>query len=327
MASTKQHKKKQKQKIKQLQTQQNVSVTTDKIKNDTPSKVKIFDIYFKPNMIFESKVFQPMLTSSIDWAPGNIIRDNTGINIADRSKHYGELSGHYWIWKNYLPDAKEDYIGFCHYRRFLDFGITKMPDVPFKPVFANEFKYTFKKYTEENILKCIDGYDIILPHKFYFQDPICEQYARYHPKEGLISALNILEEMYPEYADAARDFMNSYELFICLNFIMKKDLLNEYLEWMFNILLELERRSDWSKYVEYLEIRLPAYIAERFFNIWLNHNVKKRNLKILKTSSVYLMGKDYSDVNPNVYRLRYDVFTQMLNNRIAQLVAQGAQIP
>lgn len=323
MASSKRQKKKQKQKLKQSQQE---SSTSQKIIKDKAAKVKIFVIYFKPNMIFESKVFQPMLTSSIDWNPDNIIRDDTGENIAERNKHYGELSGHYWTLKNYLPEAKEDYIGFCHYRRFLDFGITKMPDVPFKPIFANEFKHTFKKYTEKNILKCIEGYDIILPHKFYFQDPIQQQYSKYHPNEDLDIALKIIDEIYPEYSESAREFMNSFELYICLNFIMKKELLNEYLEWIFTILLELEKRSDWSKYKEYLEIRVPAFITERFFNIWLNHNIKTRNLKVLKTTSLYLMGKDYSNTDPNEYIFRYDVFTKMLQKRLDELAEQGIVI-
>ena len=34
---------------------------------------------------------------SKDW-----IRDNTGDNISEKNKYYGEYTFHYWLWKNYL---------------------------------------------------------------------------------------------------------------------------------------------------------------------------------------------------------------------------------
>ncbi len=34
---------------------------------------------------------------SEDW-----MRDNTGENISNKNKFYGEYTFHYWIWKNYI---------------------------------------------------------------------------------------------------------------------------------------------------------------------------------------------------------------------------------
>lgn len=284
------------------------------MQGEKSSKIRIFVGYYKPNFVFESKVFQPLLTSAIDWEEQpDILRDNTGINIAEGNKYYGELSGHYWVWKNFLPTTNVEYIGFCHYRRFLDFNLTKMPDVPFKPMFLGKFKGIFKKYAEEKILKCIKDYDIILPHKLYFEDPIYDQYIKYHPKIELDLALEILYELYPEYKNAAQKVMESERIYLCLNFIMKKELLNEYMEWMFNILTTLEKRSDWTKYVSYMDVRVPAFIAERFFNIWIEHNIEKRDLKLITTSSIYLMGEGYSESDPNKYLRLYDAFVYLLD--------------
>ena len=36
---------------------------------------------------------------STDW-----LRDNTGINISNRNKYYGEYTFHYWFWKNELKN-------------------------------------------------------------------------------------------------------------------------------------------------------------------------------------------------------------------------------
>lgn len=256
-------------------------------------KVKIFVGYYKPNKIYASDVFQPILTAPIDWDAEGIIRDYNGINIAEKNKNYAELTGHYWVWKNFLPDTKAEYVGFCHYRRFLDFGINKTPNVPFKPVFDTEFDKIFPSYTEENIMKVIEGYDVVLPYKFSFEESLYTQYLKYHPAKELKFALEVIQEIYPEYYFEALNFIAFNKMYICLNFIMKKELLEEYMEWMFNLLFAIEKKSDWSQYNQYMTVRVPAFIAERFFNIWLIHNIKKKNLKVLDTTSVLLIGEDY----------------------------------
>ena len=43
------------------------------------------------------------------------MRDDVGDSISALNPYYGELTGMYWLWKNY-HDA--DLIGICHYRRF-----------------------------------------------------------------------------------------------------------------------------------------------------------------------------------------------------------------
>lgn len=277
-------------------------------------KVKIFVGYYNQNVVFKSDVYQPIMTADFEWDnQPDIIRDNTGINIADRNKYYAEMSGHYWAWKNFLPRTNAKYIGFAHYRRFLDFDITPMEDLPFKPIYLSPFKKIFKKYTQENILKCIDGYDIILPEIFPVTPTVYQQYEHWHHHEDLDTAILIIKEIYPEYIDAAVKVISASEMYTCLNFIMKTELVNEYMEWIFNIMFKLEAQSDWSKYVKYLDIRTPAFLAERLFNIWLLHNVGKRKLKILNTSSILVVGKNYGFSPSGLYVAKYKSLVNELN--------------
>ena len=66
--------------------------------------------------------------------------------------------------------------------------------------------------------------------------------------------------------------------------IMRRDLLNNYCEWLFNILFELEKRINAGKVVD--SVHLSAYqsrfygrISEIIFNVWLEHQIRVGKLK------------------------------------------------
>lgn len=283
-------------------------------KNST--KVKIFVGYQKPNVLFQSEVFEPLITSDCVWEDQpDLLRDNTSLNIAEQNKYYGELSGHYWVWKNFLPTTDAEYIGFCHYRRFLDFNLSSTDKVAFTPIPEHKFQKAFQNYTSENILNCIQHYDIILPNKTLLMDPVYGQYITNHPKKDIDIALAIISQIYPEYMDTALKFMHADELYTCMNFVMTKELVDEYMRWIFNILIILEKMSDWSAYNEYDNIRTPAFIAERFFNIWLIHNVETRKLKVLNTSSLLLVGENYASTNQDFYLNLYYLQKEQIEKR------------
>ena len=46
------------------------------------------------------------------------LRDNSKINISGKNPFYGEYTFHYWLWKNYLNELDDGWIGFCQYRKF-----------------------------------------------------------------------------------------------------------------------------------------------------------------------------------------------------------------
>lgn len=274
-------------------------------------KVKIFVGYHKPNTIYKSEVFQPILTSSVGWDEEGIIRDDSRINIAEKNKNYGELTGHYWVWKNFLPQTDAEYIGFCHYRRFLDFNIFSNEKYAFVPTNEEEFKKRFPSYTEEKIYNVIKDYDIILPHKYSVMgEQIYKQYITHHPKEDLDLALYTLNEIYPQYVDSAIKIMTDTAMYPCLNFIMKKKLLNEYMEWIFNFLSALEQKSDWFKRQDY-QTRIPAFLAERFFNVWLLYNMETENLKVLNSSSSLIIDPSYEKTDQDKYIALYSFSKKM----------------
>ena len=51
--------------------------------------------------------------------PNHYIDEKKGMNISNKNRNYGELTFHYWFWKNQLSSFESDqWIGFCQKRRF-----------------------------------------------------------------------------------------------------------------------------------------------------------------------------------------------------------------
>lgn len=254
------------------------------------TKVKVFVAHNSQTSRLQSEVFQYIFNGAEADKNGiQTLKDNLKINISDKNDYWGELTGHYWIWKNLLPRINNEYIGFGHYNKFLDFNLSQIPTAPFQSIFVADFKNIFDKYTLETILPTIENYDIVLPYKLRLDKTVYEQYIQTYPKKEFDLAIEILDELYPEYKDAAKKVLESNEMYTSLIFIMKKDLVNQYMEWIFNILNTLEGKTG----AERLKgpDMIPVRIAERFFNIWLTYNMESRNLKISNTTS-YLVDMD-----------------------------------
>ena len=58
---------------------------------------------------------------------------------------------------------------------------------------------------------------------------------------------------------------------ICNMFIMRKELLDEYCAWLFDILFEVEKRLDISSYSEY-DRRVFGFLGERLLDVWVETN-------------------------------------------------------
>ena len=59
----------------------------------------------------------------------NWFTDRSGMNISSKNKYYGECTFHYWLWKNYLEKIKEEWIGFCQYRKFWSLNYLEHKDI------------------------------------------------------------------------------------------------------------------------------------------------------------------------------------------------------
>ena len=271
-------------------------------------EVKIFVTYYKNKSdapIIKSSVFQPIMAGSAEIS-GNInnafLRDDTGDNISNLNERYGELTIHYWLLRNYLANAKERYIGVCHYRRFLEFcGSVELNlgnETNFSPLHLVYYKYftdyIFSKYDEKTILSAIENYDVLTTRKWFFDNKNNRViFDYYHRSIEMDFALKALERINPEYLQYASDFFKENDGYYCMCTVMKRELLEDYFNFEFEILDEMKKdncTSRWEKYNEYRDIRTPAFLMERLYNVWLRYKVDRNKIKVLELPGCKLIS-------------------------------------
>ncbi len=104
------------------------------------------------------------------------------------------------------------------------------------------------------------------------------------------ACLSLIARRYPDYVPYCDKFFSGVTPgWTCLNFILRKELFADWCEWIFDVLFALERECDWTRYKAYNEIRIPAYLAERLFSVWLLKQKADRGLKIKETPLCFLL--------------------------------------
>ena len=194
--------------------------------------------------------------------------DDSGDNISGKNKNYCELTALYWAWKN----LDCDYLGLAHYRRH--FKMRKNTD---------KWRSILDKTMAEKLLL---EYNVILPVKRnYFIETTYNQYVHAHNRQDLDKTLEILTEDYPQYVPAWDKVMKSTSGHRFNMFIMKKEILDGYLTWLFDILFKLEDRLDISAYSDN-DKRVFGFVSERLLDVWLlTNNISYTELPVVNMES------------------------------------------
>lgn len=199
--------------------------------------------------------------------------DDTGENISAKNPNYCELTGLYWAWKN----LDSEYIGLCHYRRYFAKS----------SIFAHDPWQRVLEYSEAK--KLLQKAPVILPLKRnYFIETNYSQYVHAHHEQDLAQTRRIIAEKYPQYLAAYDSEMKKTAGHRFNMFIMRRDILNEYCGWLFDILFELERRLDISQYTEY-DRRVFGFVAERLLDVWIDAN----NIPCTELPVLFMENQDW----------------------------------
>ena len=214
---------------------------------------------------------------------GDWLRDNTGDNISQKNKFYGEHTFHYWLWKNKIETLENDkWIGFCAYRRF----------------WLNENgKYFQKKFGDQvlnKIPKSWNNYDVILGDhtkvdqfkwskvlKYgklaFLRNPksimksgrsIRFHFDMFHGNGILDTAIDQLNhndrEDFREYVKNKTSY-NQGNMFICRSKLLMSDYYKTIFEWLFRC-----EKIFGFNLKGYGKIRIYAFLAERFLPYWFS---------------------------------------------------------
>lgn len=199
-----------------------------------------------------------------------MISDDTGINIAEKNKTFCELTALYWIWKN-APD--KDYVGLCHYRRYF---------YKFKL-----FGKVFGVMHRSDYQKILGKYDVLLPQKSVWKYSVRECYSQHGEgkDKDLVELRRVIQEIYPEYIAEYDSVLEGNNASYCNMMILRRELLDSYCTWLFEILFELEKRIDLSDYTP-AQARVFGYLSEILLNVWIKHNR-------LSSGELYTKIKEY----------------------------------
>lgn len=213
-------------------------------------------------------------------------RDDEGKNISDKNPYFCELTGLYWAVKNL--DA--DYIGLAHYRRHFSNK---------KHLKTEEEKLT-NVLSGEEIDKLLDKSDIVLPKKRkYYIENLYDHYKHTMYVEPLDIAGEIIAEKYPEYYGEFKKLHKRTSAHMFNMCIMKREILEDYCDWLFSILFELEKRVDSSRYTDFHK-RFYGRVSELMLDVYIQTNklnyieipvIDLQDINWLKKGSSFLFAK------------------------------------
>ena len=266
--------------------------------------MKDISIYILTHKKFDyekNDIYKPLLNgAALLNEDFGYLRDDTGDNISNLNPYYAELTGEYWAWKN----SKSDIIGFCHYRRYFS-----------KTIFL-------KKLEKEDIESILDNYDIIVPQRLKTSKPLIESIGKksmlkidndemhksLHTKQDYLKLREIIKEKSPEYLESYDEMLNGKYVFLYNMFICRKEILDGYFTWLFMILEEFRKTTDFSKYGK--NKRLLGHLSERLLQVYINkHDLKYKEQYILNNE----LRVPNAVIIQNKYPLMNKFFMKLLN--------------
>ena len=76
-----------------------------------------------PSVFDNKKIYYPLWCGqSCQFAAESELRDNTGINISKYNPYLNEMTGIFWVANHYAELGNPEYVGFNHYRRYLEWS-------------------------------------------------------------------------------------------------------------------------------------------------------------------------------------------------------------
>lgn len=179
-----------------------------------------------------------------------MITDNQGENISDKNKKYCELTALYWIWKN---DSTK-YVGLSHYRRRF---------------MIDERMGTWLPESDIDVVLTVPVINIM---------GVRCQYAIDHVVSDWDIMMEAVCDLSPSYLDTADKVQKGNYYYGYNMFIARKEILNQYCEWLFPILFRCE--NEIGERQDAYQGRYLGFLAERLMTIFFEHHKKEYRIAI-----------------------------------------------
>lgn len=207
-------------------------------------RLRIFIVTHKPCSIPSDGVMTPIHVGravspykvEMSWMQG----DDTGDHISSKNGSYCEMTAHYWIWKN-VHDT--EYVGVCHYRRFFAIDIS-----------------------EDDIEEVMADADVLMVEPSWHIDSVYAYFAKFMGAENMTILWMVMKRLYPEYAETLEQVCDGVKFYPFNMMLCKKELFDEYCEWIFSVLGECEKYVKPSPYTN--GRRALAYMAELLTGVY-----------------------------------------------------------
>jgi hypothetical protein len=260
-------------------------------------RLKIFSCHhLTPKLSCNTEIFQSLVSNLPEPEDGSFISDLGGVNIAADNR-YAEMRHQFYVWQNLL--GSYDYIGFEHYSRsfFVDaLPVERLADFPdllrmrlyltaVNSVGLQLEAHTFEQHLAmrrsldagamAQIKKWIGEYDIVVPRP-NIENSLEMQWKRFFDDDTLWSTM--VEGVSRSKLFERRVNYIFYQMHVCYfanMYIMRTDLLDEYLTFCFDVLAFCQRR---------LSLNQPlGYFSERLFSCWLyQKRIESPTLRVLE---------------------------------------------
>jgi hypothetical protein len=273
-------------------------------------RLKIFSCHHRrPEFTCNTEIFQTLVSNLPAPEDGSFLSDLGGINMAENNL-YSELRHQFFVWQNLID--RYDYIGFEHYRR--PFFIDTLPAKQLAKAFSNVWEMRLYFAAFNNVgLRCepdifqeyldmrrsldtaatmqlkqwIGGYDVIVPRPNIGN--IEQQWKAWLPEDKCWDTM--VEGVNRSEIFRARPNLVCFQLEVCYfanMYIMRSDLLNEYLTFCFEVLAFCQSRLEMGG-------RALGYFSERLFSFWLyQKRIEVPTLRVLELPFLMLHPSSYS---------------------------------
>ena len=273
------------------------------------SNIKVFICAHKEVPLPQHTYFLPIqAAAALRYHIDGYQPDDEGDNISIKNPHFCELTCHYWAWKN-LKNV--DIVGLNHYRRYFDFT-RKWSQFSADKHFIATKDFLKQDYYFPDLGKLLHKYDIILPIARHWRVSNTQQYSEYHIAKDWEMLRQIIKERSPQYTPAFEKTMDHSNISVGYNmFITHWEHFNDYSEWLFDILFEVERRVP--PIDDPIQSRIYGYMSERLINVFCDHHhLRIKHIPLIMPLEDYSEGLNTSNIH-SLFRNTVNNFIYWLN--------------